>query len=177
MLDQVAVLQISDFFVCSSLTLNLTFLFSAPARTRAIMKDFGTIYEKQYAVALFNSVRFEIEGGGTPQTQLLHRKVHYTHLYIQVVNISLVWCEMFPHTSICLFMFCGSPLWLCLHPYPFYYGAWLFVFFSFSSHWSISLMLKALCDRAYRRWFSKEEVQLISHELNKSREGFTVETQ
>ncbi|XP_057216536.1 protein Niban 2a isoform X1 [Triplophysa rosa] len=44
------------------------------ARTRAIMKEFGTIYEHQYAVALFNSVRYEIEGGGTPQTQLLHRK-------------------------------------------------------------------------------------------------------
>ncbi|KAA0719886.1 Niban-like protein 1 [Triplophysa tibetana] len=44
------------------------------ARTRAIMKEFGTIYEQQYAVALFNSVRYEIEGGGTPQTQLLHRK-------------------------------------------------------------------------------------------------------
>lgn len=41
------------------------------------MKDFGAIYEQQYAVALFNSVRYEIEGGGTPQTQLLHRKVQY----------------------------------------------------------------------------------------------------
>ncbi|XP_073727481.1 protein Niban 2a [Misgurnus anguillicaudatus] len=44
------------------------------AHTRAVMKEFGKVYEEQYAVALFNSVRFEIEGGGTPQTQLLHRK-------------------------------------------------------------------------------------------------------
>uniref|UniRef100_A0A673ISY1 Niban-like protein 1 n=1 Tax=Sinocyclocheilus rhinocerous TaxID=307959 RepID=A0A673ISY1_9TELE len=35
---------------------------------------FGKFYEQQYAVALFNSVRYEIEGGGNTQTQLLHRK-------------------------------------------------------------------------------------------------------
>uniref|UniRef100_UPI0037E8503F protein Niban 2a n=1 Tax=Semicossyphus pulcher TaxID=241346 RepID=UPI0037E8503F len=44
------------------------------ARTRDVMKDFSDMYEQQYAVALFNSVRFEIEGGGGAQSQLLHRK-------------------------------------------------------------------------------------------------------
>lgn len=44
------------------------------ARTRQVMAEFGKIYGQQYAVALFNSVRFEIEGGGNPQSQLLHRK-------------------------------------------------------------------------------------------------------
>ncbi|XP_030624805.1 protein Niban 2a isoform X2 [Chanos chanos] len=44
------------------------------ARTRAVLDEFGKVYEQQYAVALFNSVRFEIEGGGGPQSQLLHRK-------------------------------------------------------------------------------------------------------
>ncbi|XP_032363449.1 protein Niban 2b [Etheostoma spectabile] len=44
------------------------------ARTREVMVEFGHLYEKQYAVALFNKVRFDIEGGGGPQPQLLHRK-------------------------------------------------------------------------------------------------------
>uniref|UniRef100_A0A3P9LT19 Niban apoptosis regulator 2a n=1 Tax=Oryzias latipes TaxID=8090 RepID=A0A3P9LT19_ORYLA len=44
------------------------------AQTRDVMKQFGKLYEQQYAVALFNSVRFEIEGGGGTQSQLLHRK-------------------------------------------------------------------------------------------------------
>ncbi|XP_029921058.1 protein Niban 2a [Myripristis murdjan] len=44
------------------------------ARTKAVMKEFGDVYEQQYSVALFNSVRYEIEGGGVPQSQLLHRK-------------------------------------------------------------------------------------------------------
>uniref|UniRef100_A0AAX7U505 Niban 1/2/3 domain-containing protein n=1 Tax=Astatotilapia calliptera TaxID=8154 RepID=A0AAX7U505_ASTCA len=44
------------------------------ARTREWMKEFSQVYEQQYAVALFNSVRFEIEGGGGTQSQLLHRK-------------------------------------------------------------------------------------------------------
>uniref|UniRef100_A0A9J8D6N1 Niban apoptosis regulator 2a n=1 Tax=Cyprinus carpio carpio TaxID=630221 RepID=A0A9J8D6N1_CYPCA len=43
-------------------------------RTSAVMSEFGRFYEQQYAVALFNSVRYEIEGGGNTQTQLLHRK-------------------------------------------------------------------------------------------------------
>lgn len=42
------------------------------------MGKFGHLYEQQYAVALFNNVRFDIEGGGGPQPQLLHRKVKYT---------------------------------------------------------------------------------------------------
>lgn len=45
------------------------------ASTREVMKEFGDVYEQQYAVALFNSVRYEIEGGGGAQSQLLHRKV------------------------------------------------------------------------------------------------------
>lgn len=49
-------------------------VFSLAARTRDVMKEFGDVYEQQYAVALFNSVRFEIEGGGGKQSQLLHRK-------------------------------------------------------------------------------------------------------
>ncbi|KAF6715366.1 Niban-like protein 1 [Oryzias melastigma] len=44
------------------------------AQTRDVMKQFGKLYEQQYAVALFNSVRYEIEGGGGTQPQLLHRK-------------------------------------------------------------------------------------------------------
>uniref|UniRef100_A0A8D3B7C7 Niban apoptosis regulator 2b n=1 Tax=Scophthalmus maximus TaxID=52904 RepID=A0A8D3B7C7_SCOMX len=37
--------------------------------------SFGRLYEQQYAVALFNKVRFDVEGGGGPQAQLLHRKI------------------------------------------------------------------------------------------------------
>ncbi|KAM9841249.1 protein Niban 2a [Aulostomus maculatus] len=44
------------------------------ARTGDVMREFGDVYERQYAVALFNSVRFEIEGGGGTHSQLLHRK-------------------------------------------------------------------------------------------------------
>ncbi|KAJ4926055.1 hypothetical protein JOQ06_008239 [Pogonophryne albipinna] len=43
-------------------------------RTGGVIRDFSDVYEQQYAVALFNSVRYEIEGGGGPQSQLLHRK-------------------------------------------------------------------------------------------------------
>ncbi|CAN9504763.1 unnamed protein product [Ophioblennius macclurei] len=43
-------------------------------RTGDVMREFGKVYEQQYAVALFNSVRYEIEGGGGTQPQLLHRK-------------------------------------------------------------------------------------------------------
>jgi len=39
------------------------------------MGDFGRLYEQQYAVALFNQMRYDVEGGGGPQPQLLHRKV------------------------------------------------------------------------------------------------------
>uniref|UniRef100_A0A8D0D3X8 Niban apoptosis regulator 2a n=1 Tax=Sander lucioperca TaxID=283035 RepID=A0A8D0D3X8_SANLU len=44
------------------------------SRTRDVMKEFSDVFEQQYSVALFNSVRFEIEGGGGTQSQLLHRK-------------------------------------------------------------------------------------------------------
>ncbi|XP_034027197.1 protein Niban 2b [Thalassophryne amazonica] len=45
------------------------------ARTGKAVAEFGRLYEQQYPVALFNKVRFDIEGGGGPQPQLLHRKV------------------------------------------------------------------------------------------------------
>ncbi|KAM3610762.1 uncharacterized protein V6R79_008613 [Siganus canaliculatus] len=45
------------------------------ARTREVTAEFGRLYEQQYAVALFNKIRFDIEGGVGPQPQLLHRKV------------------------------------------------------------------------------------------------------
>ncbi|XP_072244692.1 protein Niban 2b [Leuresthes tenuis] len=45
------------------------------AHTGKLMGEFGRLYEQQYAVALFNKVRFDIEGGGGPQPQLLHRKI------------------------------------------------------------------------------------------------------
>ncbi|XP_060106715.1 protein Niban 2 [Heteronotia binoei] len=44
-------------------------------KTGKVLADFSRFYEEQYGVALFNSVRYEIEGGGGPQPQLLHRKV------------------------------------------------------------------------------------------------------
>ncbi|KAM9858701.1 protein Niban 2b [Aulostomus maculatus] len=44
-------------------------------RTAEVMREFGYLYEQQYAVALFNKIRFDIEGGGSPQPQLLHRKI------------------------------------------------------------------------------------------------------
>ncbi|XP_042335370.1 protein Niban 2 [Sceloporus undulatus] len=44
-------------------------------KTSKVLADFCQFYEEQYGVALFNSVRYEIEGGGGPQPQLLHRKV------------------------------------------------------------------------------------------------------
>uniref|UniRef100_A0A3B4A047 PH domain-containing protein n=1 Tax=Periophthalmus magnuspinnatus TaxID=409849 RepID=A0A3B4A047_9GOBI len=45
------------------------------AATAKVMEEVGRLYEQQYAVALFNKVRFDIEGGGGPQPQLLHRKI------------------------------------------------------------------------------------------------------
>ncbi|XP_041854748.1 protein Niban 2-like [Melanotaenia boesemani] len=45
------------------------------ARTGKLMGEFGCLYEQQYAVSLFNKIRFDIEGGGGPQPQLLHRKI------------------------------------------------------------------------------------------------------
>uniref|UniRef100_A0AAR2L9P8 PH domain-containing protein n=1 Tax=Pygocentrus nattereri TaxID=42514 RepID=A0AAR2L9P8_PYGNA len=54
----------------------IVLLSSHSGRTdkQQVMAEFGKVYEQQYAVALFNSVRFEIEGGGSAQSQLLHRK-------------------------------------------------------------------------------------------------------
>ncbi|NXX74418.1 NIBL1 protein, partial [Urocolius indicus] len=49
---------------------------SPPAeRTEKVLGEFCRCYQEQYGVALFNSVRYEIEGNGGPQAQLLHRKV------------------------------------------------------------------------------------------------------
>ncbi|XP_029470406.1 niban-like protein 1 isoform X2 [Rhinatrema bivittatum] len=44
------------------------------ARTDNVLREFCKFYEEQYGVALFNKVRYEIEGNGGPQSQLLHRK-------------------------------------------------------------------------------------------------------
>lgn len=40
-----------------------------------MLGEFSRCYREQYGVALFNSIRYEIEGNGGPQAQLLHRKV------------------------------------------------------------------------------------------------------
>ena len=45
------------------------------ARSSELLQAFGHLYQQQYAVALFNSIRFDVEGGGGPQAQLLQRKV------------------------------------------------------------------------------------------------------
>ncbi|XP_037013416.2 protein Niban 2 [Artibeus jamaicensis] len=44
-------------------------------KTKKILTEFLQFYEDQYGVALFNSMRHEIEGTGAPQAQLLWRKV------------------------------------------------------------------------------------------------------
>ncbi|XP_053939935.1 protein Niban 2 [Cuculus canorus] len=44
-------------------------------KTGKVLGEFCRCYREQYGVALFNSVRYEIEGNGGPQAQLLHRKV------------------------------------------------------------------------------------------------------
>ncbi|ELW62020.1 Niban-like protein 1 [Tupaia chinensis] len=44
-------------------------------RAGKILTEFLQFYEDQYGVALFNSMRHEIEGTGPPQAQLLWRKV------------------------------------------------------------------------------------------------------
>ncbi|NXV84741.1 NIBL1 protein, partial [Calonectris borealis] len=54
----------------------LTWLwFSVAEKTGKVLGEFCRCYKEQYGVALFNSVRYEIEGNGGPQAQLLHRKV------------------------------------------------------------------------------------------------------
>lgn len=40
-----------------------------------MLGEFSRCYREQYGVALFSSIRYEIEGNGGPQAQLLHRKV------------------------------------------------------------------------------------------------------
>uniref|UniRef100_A0A452T022 Protein Niban 2 n=1 Tax=Ursus maritimus TaxID=29073 RepID=A0A452T022_URSMA len=47
----------------------------ARGKTGKILTEFLRFYEDQYGVALFNSMRHEIEGTGLPQAQLLWRKV------------------------------------------------------------------------------------------------------
>lgn len=42
--------------------------------TGKVLGEFTKFYEEQYGVALFNKVRYEIEGNGGPQSQMLHRK-------------------------------------------------------------------------------------------------------
>lgn len=83
------------YFLCCGPSLNVTFLYlcSNLARTSTLMAEFGRFYEQQYAVALFNSVRYEIEGGGNTQTQLLHRKVNppYIFSFCPVLQISEGW--------------------------------------------------------------------------------------
>ncbi|KAG8512787.1 Niban-like protein 1 [Galemys pyrenaicus] len=44
-------------------------------KTGRILTEFLRFYEDQYGVALFNSMRHELEGTGVPQAQLLWRKV------------------------------------------------------------------------------------------------------
>ncbi|XP_036892350.1 protein Niban 2 [Sturnira hondurensis] len=44
-------------------------------KTNKILAEFLQFYEDQYGVALFSSMRHEIEGTGAPQAQLLWRKV------------------------------------------------------------------------------------------------------
>ncbi|NWZ71354.1 NIBL1 protein, partial [Acrocephalus arundinaceus] len=44
-------------------------------KTGKVLGEFCQCYKEQFGVALFNSVRYEIEGAGGPQPQLLHRKV------------------------------------------------------------------------------------------------------
>lgn len=48
---------------------------SLSEKTGKILTEFLRFYEDQYGVALFNSMRHEIEGTGLPQAQLLWRKV------------------------------------------------------------------------------------------------------
>ncbi|XP_048838582.1 protein Niban 2b [Brienomyrus brachyistius] len=44
------------------------------ARTGKVMAEFTQLYERQYPVALFNKMRFDLEANGGPQSQLLQRK-------------------------------------------------------------------------------------------------------
>lgn len=64
--------------------------------------EFGRLYEQQYAVALFNKVRFDIEGGGGPQPQLLRRKVMNTPSSPVPVSFPLVPLFHTPLFLLCL---------------------------------------------------------------------------
>nr|XP_006006204.1 PREDICTED: niban-like protein 1 [Latimeria chalumnae] len=44
-------------------------------KTGKVLGEFCKYYEKQYGVSLFNKIRYEVEGNGGPQSQLLHRKI------------------------------------------------------------------------------------------------------
>ncbi|KAJ8792523.1 hypothetical protein J1605_019742 [Eschrichtius robustus] len=64
--------------VSTALDLKLSWLSQADdgdgEKTGKILTEFLRFYEDQYGVALFNSMRHEIEGTGAPQAQLLWRK-------------------------------------------------------------------------------------------------------
>ncbi|NXT71019.1 NIBL1 protein, partial [Chaetops frenatus] len=85
----------------------LTWLCCAFAeRTGKVLGEFCRCYREQFGVALFNSVRYEIEGTGGPQAQLLHRKVPledhviYSGNIFQYIEESKKWRNRFcvvPH--------------------------------------------------------------------------------
>ncbi|MGH0177987.1 UNVERIFIED_CONTAM: hypothetical protein FKN15_076432 [Acipenser sinensis] len=58
----------------------------AAKKTGKVAGEFCRYYEQQFGVALFNSVRYEIEGNGGPQTQLLHRKARTPPLLPQLAQ-------------------------------------------------------------------------------------------
>ncbi|XP_058674127.1 protein Niban 2 [Ammospiza caudacuta] len=75
-------------------------------RTGKVLGEFCRCYKEQFGVALFNSVRYEIEGAGSPQAQLLHRKVPledhviYSGNIFQYIEESKKWRNRFcvvPH--------------------------------------------------------------------------------
>ncbi|XP_027018512.2 protein Niban 2b [Tachysurus fulvidraco] len=75
------------------------------ARTAEVLGEFGRLYEQQYVVALFNKVRYDVEGGGGPQPQLLHRKVPlenksiFSGMLLQYIEESKKWRNRFLFVS------------------------------------------------------------------------------
>ncbi|KAK3539234.1 hypothetical protein QTP86_031631, partial [Hemibagrus guttatus] len=71
------------------------------AKTSEVLGEFGRLYEQQYAVALFNKVRYDVEGGGGPQPQLLQRKVPlenksiFSGMLLQYIEESKKWRNRF----------------------------------------------------------------------------------
>lgn len=71
------------------------------ARTVEVLGEFGRLYEQQYTVALFNKLRYDVEGGGGPQPQLLHRKVPFENksifsgMLLQYMEESKKWRSRF----------------------------------------------------------------------------------